>query len=215
MAHKTSDKSKKMSATNKIDSAKKEHHHRMGSGGYLVARPKWAKTENDLVDKGIEPETISWPDRCRTWFFGAGGTLDPVTGKCIWTDEQLAIPVKKLQQYIEAAQQGTFFLDRENDELIMALGNPEHPGRTRGTPGSILWKTLDPVTGKCIWTDEQLAIPVKKLQQYIEAAQQGTFFLDRENDELIMALGNPEHPGRTRGTPGSILWKVGFPDAGG
>ena len=30
-----------------------------------------------------------------------------------------------------------------------------------------------------------------------------------------MALGNPEHPGRTRGTPGSIPWKVGFPDAGG
>ena len=58
-------------------------------------------------------------------------------------------------------------------------------------------------------------IPIRKLQQYIEAAQQGTFFPDRENDELTMALGNPEHPGRTRGTPGSIPWKVGFPDAGG
>ena len=58
-------------------------------------------------------------------------------------------------------------------------------------------------------------IPVRKLKQYIEAAQQGTFFPDRENDELTMALGNPEHPGRTRGTPGSIPWKVGFPDAGG
>ena len=30
-----------------------------------------------------------------------------------------------------------------------------------------------------------------------------------------MALGNPEHPGRTRGTRGSLPWKVGFPDAGG
>ena len=30
-----------------------------------------------------------------------------------------------------------------------------------------------------------------------------------------MALGNHEHPGRTRGTPGSIPWKVGFPDVGG
>ena len=58
-------------------------------------------------------------------------------------------------------------------------------------------------------------IPVSKLKQYIEAAQEGTFFPDRENDELTMALGNPEHPGRTRGTPGSIPWKVGFPDAGG
>ena len=41
------------------------------------------------------------------------------------------------------------------------------------------------------------------------------FVHDRENDEHTKALENPEHPGRTRGTPGSIAWKVGFPDAGG
>ena len=140
VAHKTSEKSKKMSATNKQNAAKKKLHHRMGSGGYLVARPKWSKTENDLVHKGIEPETINWPDRCRTWFFGAGGTLDHVSGKCVWTDEQMRIPVKRLQHYIDVAQQGTFVPDRENDELTMALGNPEHPRRTRGTPGSVPWK---------------------------------------------------------------------------
>ena len=147
VAHKTSEKSKKMSATNKQNAAKKKLHHRTGSGGYLVARPKWSKTENDLVHKGIEPETINWPDRCRTWFFGAGGTLDPVTGKCIWTNDQMDIPVSKLKQYIEAAHEGTFFPDRENDELTMALGNPEHPGRTRGTPGSVPWKVGFPDAG--------------------------------------------------------------------
>ena len=136
-----------MSATNKQNAAKKKHHHRTGSGGYLVAWPKWAKAENDLLDKGIEPETMNWPDRCRTWFFGAGGSLDPITGKFIWTNEQLDIPVKRLQQYIEAAQQGKFFPDRENDELTMALGNPEHPGRTRGTPGSVPWKAGFPDAG--------------------------------------------------------------------
>ena len=89
-----------MSATNKQNAAKKKHHHRTGSSGYLVARPKWAKTENDLVDKGIKAETINWPDRCRTWFFGAGGTLDPVSRKCRWMDEQLKIPVTKLRQVV-------------------------------------------------------------------------------------------------------------------
>ena len=74
---------------------------------------------------------------------------------------------------------------------------------------------MDPVTGFCQWTDEQLELPVKNLRHYIDAAQRGTFLPNREKDELKMALGNPEHPGRTRGTPGSILWKVGFPDAGG
>ena len=33
VANKTSERSKKMSATNKINAAKNEHHHRMGSGG--------------------------------------------------------------------------------------------------------------------------------------------------------------------------------------
>ena len=51
----TSEKSKKMSATNKRNAEKKKLHHRTGSGGYLVAQPKWAKAENDLLDKGIEP----------------------------------------------------------------------------------------------------------------------------------------------------------------
>nr|XP_020196909.1 uncharacterized protein LOC109782701 [Aegilops tauschii subsp. strangulata] len=147
VAHKISEKSKKMSATNKKNAAKKKHHHRTGSGGYLKARPLWDKAENDLIAKGIEPETLNWPDRCRTWFFGVGGTLDPVTGKCVWTDEQMRIPVTKLHHYIKAAQQGTFVPDREKDELTMALGNPEHPGRTRGTPGSVPWKAGFPDAG--------------------------------------------------------------------
>ena len=75
VAHKTSDKSKKMSATNKINAVKKKHHHRTWSGGYLKARPLWDKAENDLIDKGVKPETLNSPDRCRTWFFGVGGTL--------------------------------------------------------------------------------------------------------------------------------------------
>ena len=74
---------------------------------------------------------------------------------------------------------------------------------------------MDPVTRKCIWTNEQLNTPIEKLQEYIEKSQQGTFVPDRENDELTEALGNPEHPGRTRGTSGSLSWKARFPDAGG
>jgi hypothetical protein len=74
---------------------------------------------------------------------------------------------------------------------------------------------LDPETGKCVWTDEQLAIPISKLKKYIAAVLEGTFIPDREKDELTAALGNPEHPGRTRGTPGSVPWKLGFPGVGG
>ena len=129
-----------MSEINKINAAKKLYHHRTGSVGYLKARPLWDKAETGLIAKGVEPETLNWPDRSRTWFFGVGGTLDLETRKCRWTDEQLATPITKLQATIKAAREGTFIPDRENDELTEALGNPEHPGRTRGTPGSIAWK---------------------------------------------------------------------------
>ena len=58
VAYKTLEKSKKMSETNKVNAARKLYHHRTGSGGYLKARPKWSKAEHDLLEKGIEPETM-------------------------------------------------------------------------------------------------------------------------------------------------------------
>ena len=58
VSHKTAEKSKKMPATNKINAAKKEHHHHTGSGGYLKAQPLWDKAEQDLIAKGVEPETL-------------------------------------------------------------------------------------------------------------------------------------------------------------
>ena len=159
-----------MSATNKLNAAKKKFHHRTGSGGYLQARPKWSKAENDLLDKGIELETMRWPDHCRTWFFGAGRTLDPVSGKCRWMDEQLKTPVTRLWQYIHAAQQRTFVPDREKDQLTMALGNPEHPGRTRGMPGSIPWKVGFPDTG-AYKTHERKKLEQSQLQALHERVQ--------------------------------------------
>ena len=130
MAYKKSDKGKQRSLTNKQNAAKKKYHHTTGSGGYSKARPTWDKAEQDLLAKGVQPITLHWPDRARTWFFGVGGTLDPESGKCVWMNDQLAIPIMKLEEVIKAAQEGTFIPDREKDELTEALGNLEHPGQT-------------------------------------------------------------------------------------
>ena len=72
MEYKTSDEAKKRSKINKQNAAKKEYHHVTGSGGYKVAQPTWDKAENDLLAKGIQPATLNWPERARTWFFGHG-----------------------------------------------------------------------------------------------------------------------------------------------
>ena len=57
--YKTSEEAKKRSAINKKNAAKKEYHHSMGSGGYRATKPKLEKDENDLLEKGIIPETLN------------------------------------------------------------------------------------------------------------------------------------------------------------
>ena len=125
-----SEEAKKRSAINKKNAAKKEYHHSMGSGGYRVTKPKMEKDENDLLEKGIIPETQEWAERAKIWFYGHRGKLHPETGKCIFTKAQLATPLTELKKIMKEVDDGKFHPDRENDELTRALGNKEHSGRT-------------------------------------------------------------------------------------
>ena len=140
VAYKKSEKAKKRSHINKQNAARKHYHHVTESGGYSKARPTWDKAEQDLLAKDVQPATLHWPDRTRTWFFGVGGTLDPETGKCVWIKAQLEIPMRKLEEAMKEALERKFIPDREKDKRSKALGNSEYPGRTRGTLGSIPWK---------------------------------------------------------------------------
>src|SRR3954464_11342507 len=72
------------------------------------------------------------------WLFAHGAWLDPKTGQIVaqgkWKDKIEAI-TKKLIDAIEKVRKGEYIPDRENDELTLALGNPEHVGRVRARPG--------------------------------------------------------------------------------
>jgi len=46
--------------------SKKIYHHTVGKGGYKLAIPKWEKMEQYLLDRGIVPATMNWPERSRT-----------------------------------------------------------------------------------------------------------------------------------------------------
>ena len=54
--------------------------------------------------------------------------MDAETGKCIFTKDQLATPLKALKAAMKDVQDGKFNPDRENDELTRALWNAEHSG---------------------------------------------------------------------------------------
>ena len=49
-------------AKNKANAARKKYFHRLGSGGYKKAIPKWQKMEETLAAKGIILATAGWPE---------------------------------------------------------------------------------------------------------------------------------------------------------
>ena len=69
---------------------------------------------------------------------------------------------------------------------------------------------MDPKTGP-VSKKASLKGAEQKLLDAIEDARKGVFTPNRENDKLTRGLGNPEHPGRTRGM-GAIPWYEGFSD---
>ncbi len=138
MAYKTGAQVQAQIEKNKANAAKKKYHHRLGSGGYGKAIPKWDKLEADLIARGIEPAMANWPERSRNWFYAQGGSLNPGDGSLIFSDEIRDV-ARRLADAIEASTQGTLRPDREKDELTLALQNLEHPGRTRGK-GVLPWK---------------------------------------------------------------------------
>nr|ABA95410.1 transposon protein, putative, CACTA, En/Spm sub-class [Oryza sativa Japonica Group] len=138
IAYKTGQQGQAMMKRNKENTAKKKYHHHLRSGGYSVAMPKWEEMEASLLERGIKPATAKWPDRSKFWYYAHGGTLNPIDGSLVFSD-QIREAANRLTDAVEASSQGTFRPDREKDELSLALQTPEHPRRTRGK-GVIPWK---------------------------------------------------------------------------
>ena len=59
--YKLSQESLEKSRKNQVNALKKQYHHNLGSGGYGTLIPKVEKLEQELVNKGITPETLDWP----------------------------------------------------------------------------------------------------------------------------------------------------------
>ena len=146
LAYKTSSKAVERSNINKENARKKIYHHHMGSKGYAGCMPQWDALEEKFRAAGITPEPAKWNKRARLWFYGHGGTLD-AKGKAIYNQrhrDNPLLPIEKIRTSHEDVEAGRFVPDRENDELTRALGNDEHTGRARGTPGSKPWKVAFP-----------------------------------------------------------------------
>jgi len=116
--YKTSEKREERAIRNKDNASKKIYHHHMGSGGYKSVVPKWDRMEQEMLARGVTPETIAknWCERSKHWFYGHGGSVDPDTRVLVWGQE-ISRAAERLVRAREAVQSGEFRPNREKDEL--------------------------------------------------------------------------------------------------
>jgi len=53
-----SEESKAIIRRNKENAAKKKYHHHLGSGDYMSAIPKLERMEQEMMARGVVPQTI-------------------------------------------------------------------------------------------------------------------------------------------------------------
>jgi hypothetical protein len=136
--YKKSEDFAKASAREKKSHAKNEHDHHLGRGGYAFVVPKWRKMEEDLLAQGTIPAVFDWPERGKNWYYSQGGTINSEDGTLDYPPSlrETALEILKILEDVRA---GRVKVDREIDELTMALKNPEHPGHCR-IFGVVPWK---------------------------------------------------------------------------
>nr|AAX94893.1 transposon protein, putative, CACTA, En/Spm sub-class [Oryza sativa Japonica Group]AAX96421.1 transposon protein, putative, CACTA, En/Spm sub-class [Oryza sativa Japonica Group]ABA92930.1 transposon protein, putative, CACTA, En/Spm sub-class [Oryza sativa Japonica Group] len=114
VAYKIGQQGQAMMDRNKENAAKKKYHHHLGSGGYSLAMLKWEEMEASLIERGIEPATAKWPNRSKFWYYTHGGTLNPVDGSLVFSD-QIREAASRLTDAVEASSQGTSRMRRKRD----------------------------------------------------------------------------------------------------
>lgn len=87
--------------------------------------------EDALAERAIVPAILDWSEQSKHWYYAHGGTQNVADGSLIF-DDDICHAAHRLVDALEATAKGRFQSDREKDELMLALQNPEHPRRTHG-----------------------------------------------------------------------------------
>ena len=175
----------------------------------------WKKRLNKLVTEGTTPEFVGIYENIKhEWDDFKAYKLSTEAKKRSEINKKNAAK-KKYHHVMGSGGYRTAKAKWEKMEDELAAKNIEFetlywPERLRDWFYGIGGK-LDTETGECIFNEDHGVDPVKKIRDVLKEVEEGKFQPNRENDELSRALGNAEHSGRTRGTAGSVPWKIGFP----
>jgi hypothetical protein len=110
--------------------------------GYASKRPKWRQQEREA-----EASRQSYPlqgidERTRDFFY-AREPKKVKEGMTKYNNPKIKEAEKSLLTIKAAKERGEFVPHRGHDELIEALGNPEHRGRVRGMSSRQSWKNVE------------------------------------------------------------------------
>ena len=130
VAEKTSPEALALSARNREQAKKNKHPPRLGPGSYHAKQGVFRKLD-EVVKASGDPKKKKVKDlrkRLKQWIYAR--SVDSSDLK--FAEPETEEAVSKILKYAEDAENGAFTPSRERDELSLALGNPEHTGRTRG-----------------------------------------------------------------------------------
>ena len=127
-----------LSRKNKENSLKAMNPHHLGSRGYARKTDEFESELVMLERLGVEAKTANWEHRS-IYFCMVRGVHHNTDGSFSSTNLALSNLIHRIFEVNDEVRQGTRTSNRENDVLIQALRNKEHPGRTRGA-GLVPWK---------------------------------------------------------------------------
>jgi hypothetical protein len=129
MAEKTSPEALALSARNSQQAKNNQHHPRLGPSGYAGKQELFRKMDEQAEASG-NTKVKKLKSRLRNWIYAR--SVDSSSSSLKFAKPETEEIVSRIMKYAEDKEKGTFTPSRERDELSLALGNPEHTGRTRG-----------------------------------------------------------------------------------
>jgi hypothetical protein len=93
---------------------------------------------DELQQHGVVPQTAYWEPRSLSYAMARGAHHNP-DGSLTSENPSTSRLVTRISEVNEEVMQGICTSNRENDVLTQALGNKEHPSRTRGA-NIVPWK---------------------------------------------------------------------------
>jgi hypothetical protein len=137
MDERTSEAAKTISAKNREQAKKNQHHPRLGPGGYEAKEQQFSKMDTEAEASGNMAVTKLKP-RIRRWIYTR--SVDQSGNSLKFAKSETTEAVSRILKYAEDKEKGTFTPSRERDKLSLGLGNLEHTGRIRGLGKLTTWK---------------------------------------------------------------------------